>query len=62
LRRSALESQGFNPHYFTHYWKNKQGDVYFFCYEFGFKAIRQKEVAKYLLVKWQSYMEKPGPT
>ena len=61
VRCSSLHDLGFDPNYFTHYWKNKQGDVYFFCYEFGFKAIRQNEVAKYLLVKWQPYMEKPGP-
>jgi len=32
----VLIDQGFNPKFFTHYWKNNKGDVYLFCYEYGF--------------------------
>mgnify|MGYP007006704943 FL=1 len=37
VRAETLTAIGFNPHFFTHYWKNKKGDVYFFVYEFGFR-------------------------
>jgi len=52
-----LNDLGFNPKYFTHYWKNKKGDIYLFCYEYGFikKTLNFKK--KYILVIWQKYME-----
>ena len=30
IRKEVLLKEGFNPKYFTHYWKNKSGDVYLF--------------------------------
>lgn len=57
LRKDKLLKEGFNPNYFTHYWKNKTGDVYLFCYEFGFLAFTDlKGNAKYTLITWQDYM------
>ena len=56
VRKSVLLQAGFNPKYFTNYWKNKKGDVYLFCYEFGFLEIPENGKAKYVLVKWQDYM------
>lgn len=65
IRIDKLVNEGFNPDFFTHYWKNQKGDVYLFVYEYGF--LKSKENAtneqaldkeKYLLVTWQSYMEK----
>jgi hypothetical protein len=57
VRKSVLLGKGFNPKYFTHYWKNKKGDVYLFCYEYGYLAKTEHAVDKYVLVKWQEYME-----
>ena len=57
VRKSVLLGKGFHPKYFTHYWKNKSGDVYLFCYEFGFLAKTEHNVDKYVLVQWQEYME-----
>lgn len=56
VRKEKLINEGFNPKFFTHFWKNSQGDVYLFCYEFGFLAREENGKAKYVLVKWQSYM------
>lgn len=56
LRKDELFKAGFAPNYFTHYWKNDKGDVYLFCYDFGFLEMKQNE--KYLLIKWQHYMRK----
>jgi hypothetical protein len=41
IRKEELLLEGFIPNHFTQYWKNKKGDVYLFCYEFGF--LEKKE-------------------
>jgi len=57
VRSENLLNEGFNPKFFTHYWKNKKGDVYFFCFEFGFLERKENGRSKFVLVHWQSYME-----
>jgi len=56
LRATVLLEQGFNPNFFTHYWKNQKGDTYFFVYEFGFLKRQENSLEKYILVQWQDYM------
>jgi len=56
IRSKELLNDGFNPKYFTHYWKTKKGDVYLFCYDFGFLNMNKNGVQKYLIVEWQDYM------
>ena len=56
-KKERLQKAGFIPNYFTHYWKNKKGEVYLFCYEYGYLAKSEKKIDKYVLVKWQEYME-----
>lgn len=58
IRKEILVDEGFNPNYFTHYYKNKKGQVYLFCYEFGFLALKENGKNKYLLIKWQDYMNR----
>lgn len=58
VRATVLSEHGFNPNYFTHYWKNNNGDVYLFVYEFGFLSRIENKKKKYVLVTWQPYMEK----
>lgn len=57
VRKETLLEKGFHPKFFTHYWKNKKGDVYLFCYDFGFLSIKKNGQERYLLVQWQPYME-----
>lgn len=57
VRKAILLDEGFNPNYFTNYWKNDKGEVYLFCYEYGFLAKVEKGMPKYILVQWQKYME-----
>lgn len=57
VRKEKLLLEGFNPKYFTHYWKNKKGQVYLFCYEYGFLELKENVKEKYVLVKWQDYMK-----
>jgi len=56
IRKERLLAEGFNPKYFTHFWKNQNGQVYLFCYEYGFLSLTENNRAKYLLVEWQEYM------
>ena len=58
IRSHILLNEGFNPNFFTHYWKNSKGDVYLFVYEFGFIKSKEHAVDKYVLIKWQDYMNK----
>ena len=58
IRQENLLKEGFDPTYITSWWKNKKGDTYLFCYEFGFLSKRENERDKYVLVQWQDYMEK----
>ena len=57
VRAEVLYEQGFNPNFFTHYWKNQKGDVYLFVYEYGFLKKRENDKDKYILITWQKYME-----
>jgi hypothetical protein len=58
VRKSLMLEEGFNPKFFTHYWKNNKGQVYLFCYEYGFLATEEHGVEKYLLVHHQDYMDR----
>ncbi|MDP5082079.1 MAG: hypothetical protein NWP87_05430 [Winogradskyella sp.] len=56
IRANILQDEGFNPHFFTHFWKNKKNDVYLFVYEYGFLKKKVGNMDKYVLVRWQDYM------
>ena len=58
IRATTLIDKGFNPNFFTHFWKNKKGQVYLFVYEFGFLKTNENNSKKYILIQWQQYMEK----
>jgi len=56
VRKEELLKEGFDPNRFTHYWKNNKGDVYLFCFEFGFLEKNEGSKQKYVLIKRQDYM------
>ena len=56
VRAELLIKRGFNPNFFTHYWKSKRGDIYLFVYEYGFLKRNENGRKKYVLVQWQDYM------
>jgi hypothetical protein len=56
VRAEIITKLGFNPHFFTHYWKNNKGDVYLFAYEYGFLKRKENGKEKFVLVLWQDYM------
>lgn len=48
--RKSLEHSGFDFDYFTHHLFSPDGNVYFFCYEFGYAPVL-KEEGKYRIIK-----------
>ena len=44
----AFINKGFQFHFHTHQYVNKKGNVYYFCYEYGFLTL---EGDQYLIVK-----------
>lgn len=56
LLKSELLAKGFNPKYFTNYWKNQKNEVYLFCYEYGFLSLGNTSSKKYVIIDWQDYM------
>lgn len=58
VRKEKLIAEGFDPKYFTHYWKNNKGQVYLFCYEYGYLSLKENQKEKYVLITWQKYMDK----
>lgn len=39
ITRSKLLERGFQFKYFTHTYSNKKGNVYYFCYEYGYLLL-----------------------
>jgi predicted nucleic acid-binding Zn ribbon protein len=56
IRKERLINRGFDPHYFTHYWKNAKNEVYLFCFEHGFIKRMINGKMYYILILWQDYM------
>ena len=54
IRKEKLMEAGFNPKFFTHYWKNQRGQVYFFCYDVGFLELTENGKTKFVLVDYQA--------
>ncbi|NBC84327.1 MAG: hypothetical protein GVY19_13240 [Bacteroidetes bacterium] len=61
IREQDLLAAGFDPRHFTHYFKTKGGNIYLFCYEYGYMKIKENGKTKYVLVKWQKYMVSKHP-
>jgi hypothetical protein len=46
--KASLINKGFQFHFHTHQYANKKGNIYYFCYEYGFLPL---EGDLYLIVK-----------
>lgn len=55
LRREVLQLAGFDFRHFTHQYRTRQGNIYNFCYDYGYLLL---DDGKVLIVNWQPYMEK----
>ena len=48
IKKELLFTKGFNIGFHTHTYTTNAGDVYFFCYEYGYMSLENEE---FLLVK-----------
>ena len=55
IRKDYLDTLGFDFRYFTHVFKSGSGNIYRFCYDFGYMPV---DLEKILVINWQSYMNK----
>jgi len=53
--KSSFINKGFHFHYYTHQYVNKKGNIYYFCYEYGFLPL---EGDWYLIVKRKETIDK----
>jgi predicted nucleic acid-binding Zn ribbon protein len=51
LHKDKLHEKGFNFKHLTHTYKTMKGDVYYFCYEYGYLPLGKDF---YFLVKWDA--------
>ncbi|NDK54291.1 hypothetical protein GWO68_00030 [Pontibacter sp. BT213] len=54
MRREVLLLAGFDFRHFTHLYRTKQGNTYYFCYDYGYLLLEDDKV---LIVNWQPYMQ-----
>jgi hypothetical protein len=54
LRKTSLQQAGFDFRHFTHLYLTKQGNTYYFCYDYGYLLLDDEKV---LVVNWQPYMK-----
>lgn len=60
VRINFLEQLGMNFKFMTHTWKNQSGQVYYFCYDYGYTYVN--EAGKVLIIQQQEYMLIPPLT
>lgn len=54
---TLLTEKGFDQNFYTHTWTSSTGNLYHFCFEHGFRIIREvNKPDKYMLIFWQDYM------
>ena len=54
IHRSKLLNMGFNFHYYTNTYKTKTGNLYFFCYEYGYLPLQDD---MYTIVLKEEYVD-----
>jgi len=58
VNKSMIMDEGFDPAYYTHNLKTNKGNTYLFCYEYGYREIKENDTDKLLIVHWEDYMPK----
>lgn len=54
VHRGYLDEKDFDFTYFTHIYKTKVGDIYYFCYDIGYYILDEDNVR---IVESQAYMK-----
>lgn len=61
VRRTVLESMGYNFSIFSSLYYPNSSNLYYFCYDYGFSPIVQKGVERALIITRQNYVGKWEP-
>lgn len=56
LRKEYLDMQGFDFRYFSNIFRTNSGNIYRFCYDYGYTPVDKEKI---LIVNWQPYMKRP---
>lgn len=54
LRQEVVKQLGFDFRFYTHQYKTGKGNIYYFCYEWGYQVLDGERI---LIVQWQKYMK-----
>jgi len=54
ISKSQLTNAGFNFTYFTNIYTAKNGNIYYFCYDYGYRYLN--EIGEILVVKKERYI------
>lgn len=54
VRKEFLKQLGMDFKYITHSWKSQYGNLYFFCYDYGYMQV--DDPLKVLIIQQQKYM------
>ena len=55
VRAEYLKIAGFDFRYFTHIYASGSGNIYRFCYDYGYLIVDDDKI---LVINWQTYMNK----
>jgi hypothetical protein len=55
VRKEFLKQLGMDFKHLTHTWKSAHGNLYFFCYDYGYMQV--DDARKVLIVQAQDYMK-----
>lgn len=56
VRKEFLKQLGMDFKHITHTWKSEHGNLYFFCYDYGYMQVNDPK--KVLIVQQQDFMKK----
>lgn len=54
VTKSELSKEGFNFNYFTNLYTTKNGNTYYFCYDYGYRYLNDND--EILVVKKEGYI------
>jgi len=54
VNKALLLQQGFQYGYFTGEYQTRQGHIYYYCYDYGYRVVNEEEL---IIVKLQPYVQ-----
>lgn len=61
VRKEVFDAMQYDVTVFSSMYRTRKNQIYFFCYDYGFTAIMDKEIPKALIVTRQDYTQSLNP-